>query len=415
MGVPAMSEHLLAEYQKLLQKNDSRIVLMIMDGVGGIRTKDRPKTELELAKTPNLDALAKYSALGRSRPAAAGITPGSGPGHLGVFGYNPMEPKYEIGRGVLEALGIDFDLKKEDVAARANFCTLAADGTIKDRRAGRIPSDEGERICKKMQDAVKHPIEDVEVIIEPVKEYRFCVILRGADLGANIPDTDPQQTGVKPHEIRGLDNAPPTRKTVRVLHTAAKKMFDAIKDELKANGFTLRGIAKDPGLQSFEDRWGLKGCAIASYPLYRGVAKLLGMDVLQVGSEIADEFELLKKVYGQYDFYFIHIKKTDSYGEDGNPEGRIKIIEEVDKNLPALTGLNPDVIVVTGDHSTPPPLKSHSWHAVPLLIHSAVCDVDATERFTEAECDHGTLGRLQSTEIMPLALANAGRLIKFGA
>jgi len=410
-----MASHLLEEYRKLLLKNDSKIVFMIMDGVGGIRTKERPKTELELAKTPNLDSLAAISALGRSRPAAPGITPGSGPGHLGAFGYDPMEPAHEIGRGVLEALGIDFDLKKTDVASRANFCTLAADGTISDRRAGRIASEEGKRICDKMQAAVKHPIEDVEVIVLPVKEYRFCVILRGAGLGGNLPDTDPQKTGVKPLEVRGGDDKPETRKSVRVFQTAVAKMLAAIKDEPKANGFTLRGIARDPGLESFEHRWGLKGCAIASYPLYRGVGRLLGMDVLNVGPEIADEFTLLREVYGKYDFYFVHIKKTDSYGEDGNPDGRIKIIEEVDKHMPKMIGLKPNVIVITGDHSTPPPMKGHSWHPVPLLIHSAICDIDATTRFTETECDKGTLGLMQAMEIMPLALANAGRLQKFGA
>jgi len=259
-----MASHLVDEYRKLLLKSDSKIVFMIMDGVGGIRTKERPKTELELAFTPHLDVVAKVSALGRSRPAAPGITPGSGPGHLGAFGYDPMEPAHEIGRGVLEALGIDFDLTRSDVAARANFCTLASDGTIADRRAGRIPSEEGKRICAKMQAAVKLPIDGVEVLVLPVKEYRFCVVLRGEDLGGNLPDTDPQKTGVKPLEIRGNDNKPATRKTVRVLQTAAAKMLEAIKDEPKANGFTLRGIARDPGLESFEQRWGLKGCAIAS-------------------------------------------------------------------------------------------------------------------------------------------------------
>ncbi len=409
------SSHLLEEYRKLLTKSDSKIVLMIMDGVGGIRTRERPRTELELAHTPNLDALATMSALGRQRPAAPGITPGSGPGHLGVFGYDPMEPAHEIGRGVLEALGIDFALKPSDVAARANFCTLGADGTITDRRAGRIPTEEATRICKKMQDAVRLPIEDVEILVLPVKEYRFCVVLRGEGLSGRLPDTDPQKVGLKPLEIRGLDDKPDTRKSVRVFQTAAAQMLATIKDEPKANGFTLRGIAKDPGLSSFQEHWGLKGCAIASYPLYRGVAKLLGMDVLKVGPEIVDEFDLLQEVYGKHDFYFIHIKKTDSYGEDGNPEGRIKIIEEVDKNLPKLTRLNPTVIVITGDHSTPPAMKAHSWHPVPLLIHSAICDIDAGERFTEAECDKGTLGIVHSTEIMPLALANAGRLQKFGA
>jgi 2,3-bisphosphoglycerate-independent phosphoglycerate mutase len=410
-----MAYQIMDIYRSLIQKNNAKIVLMIMDGIGGLRTVGRPRTELEMAKTPNFDGLARRSALGRSRPAAPGITPGSGPGHLGVFGYDPLEPAFDIGRGVLEALGIDFPLQPEDVAARANFVTFDQDGVIKDRRAGRIPTEEGARICEKMQQSVAMPIEGVEIIVRPVKEYRFCLILRGDGLGGRLKDTDPQKVGARPLPIQGLDDLPPTRKTMRIVQTAVAKMLEAIRDEPKANGFTLRGFAKDPGLETFEQRWGLKACAIASYPLYRGVAKLLGFDVLKVGPEIKDEFDLLREVYGKYDFYFIHIKKTDSYGEDGNPDGRIRIIEEVDAQLPKLIGLQPEVIVVTGDHSTPPSMKAHSWHPVPVLICSENCDVDATERFTEAECDRGTLGLLPATDIMPLALANAGRLQKYGA
>lgn len=402
-------------YKKLIEKNSTKVVLLILDGLGGIRTVERPKTELELAVTPNFDALTRRSALGRSRPAAAGITPGSGPGHLSVFGYDPLDPAHDIGRGVLEALGIGFGLTKQDVAARGNFVTLDSAGLISDRRAGRIDSTEGARICKKMQAAVQEPIDGVKVIVEHVKDYRFCIILRGDGLSGNFHDTDPQKTGKPILPISPNDNSPATQKTARVFKAAVEKLLAAIKDEAKANGFTLRGFSMDPGIETFEQRWGMKACAIASFPLYRGVARLLDFDVLEVGPEIPDEIAKLEEVWGKYDFYFVHIKKTDSYGEDGNPDGKIKIIQQVDEILPRILALKPDVIAVTGDHSTPPPMKSHSWHPVPLLISGPMCDIDATTRFTEAECDRGTLGIVHANEVLPLMLANAGRLAKFGA
>lgn len=401
--------------KKLVQKNDKKIVLLVMDGVGGLRDPEFPQTELERAKTPNLDALAKRAALGRSLPVAPGITPGSGPGHLALFGYDPLEPAHDIGRGVLEAVGIDFELGPNDVAARGNFCTLGPDGAITDRRAGRIGSDEGARICGILQKAVTE-MDGVEVIVRPVKEYRFVLVLRGAGLGAAIADNDPQVTGKAPLALTATKDCAATQRTIAILNKVIAKFLAAIKGETKANGFVLRGFSKDPGLEPVSARYGLTAAAIATYPLYRGVAKLVGMQVQKLGGDqIKDEFDHLEKVWGQYDFFFVHIKKTDSNGEDGNREGKAKIIEEVDAQMPRLLALKPDVIVITGDHSTPPAMKGHSWHPVPLLIWSAICDADAGERLTERECDRGALGVVYARELIWLALANAQKLKKFGA
>lgn len=399
----------------LLDNNGSKIVLLVMDGVGGIRTAEHPTTELEAAKTPNLDKWAKRGSLGRIMPAARGLTVGSGPGHLALFGFDPMLPENEIGRGVLEVAGIDYALGPEDVAIRGNFATLDGEGRITDRRAGRISSEEATPVIAKMQQAVAEPIDGVAVKVLPVKEYRFAIVLQGAGLGAELFDTDPQKTGVAPLEPRAHNDAPDNAKTVRVMKQAIARMREAIKDEKKANGFSLRGFAKDPGLEKFLDRYGLKAAAIATYPLYRGVARLCGMEVLKTGTEIADEFQTLRQAWNDHDFFFLHVKKTDSSGEDGNREAKIKVIEETDRALAILDELKPDVLMVTGDHSTPPPMRSHSWHPVPFLVASKLCDIDDATRFTERECDKGSLGVFPSHELMQLGLAHAGRLVKFGS
>lgn len=412
-----MSEVNIAPIIKgLLNDNGSKILLIVMDGVGGMRTLEHPTTELEAAKTPNLDRIAAEGSLGRVTPAARGLAVGSGPGHLSLFGFNPLVPGNDIGRGVLEAAGIDYPLKKTDVAIRGNFATLDVNGVITDRRAGRIGGDEAKPVLDKMQAAVKDPIDGVQVKVLPVKEYRFCLVLEGEGLAAGIADTDPQKTGKAPLPVTPENDSPATAKTAKVLEKAIAAMSAAIKDEPKANGFTLRGIAQDPGLPSFQNRYGLKSCAIATYPLYRGVARLCGMDVLKTGTTVADEFATLKEVWNDYDFFFLHVKKTDSNGEDGNRDGKIKVIEETDAALAVvLNELKPDVIAITGDHSTPPPMKSHSFHPVPLVITSKLCDVDDGKRYTERECDKGTFGVFPSYEIMQLIMAHAGRLMKYGS
>ncbi len=401
--------------RQLVQKTDTKIVFLVMDGVGGIRTPDRPKTELELARTPNLDILAANSICGRSMPAGFGVTPGSGPGHLALFGYDPLKPEHEIGRGVLEVLGIDFEIQPDDVCARGNFALKNPDGTLADRRAGRLSTERCTELCKKLQAEIQE-IDGVKVFILPVKDYRFALVLRGKNLSCAITDTDPQKVGKKPLDPQPSADTPSARHTAQIVKKILNKMFAILEREPDANSALVRGFSKDPCLPKMQELYKLTPAAIATYPLYRGVAKLIGMDVYRPQDEtIAAEFDLLHEIYHKYDFFFIHIKKTDSYGEDGNPEGKIKVIEETDRALPRLLELKPDVIVVTGDHSTPTQWKAHSWHPVPLMIYSPYCDMDDVREFNERACDHGSLGIIPATEIMPLALANAGKLLKYGA
>jgi 2,3-bisphosphoglycerate-independent phosphoglycerate mutase len=400
--------------KNLVLKTDSKIVFLIIDGVGGIRSANRQRTELELAVTPHLDDLARNSICGRSMPVWYGITPGSGPGHLSLFGYDPMDPKNDIGRGVLEALGIDFVLQENDVAARGNFAEVDKKGIVTNRRAGRLPTEKCIALCEKLQTKITK-IDGVEIIIRPVRDYRFAVVLRGENLSPSIADTDPQKVGLAPREAQATEDTPSARFTQQVVAKFIKQCFDILKHEKDANAILLRGFSKDPCLPKLPDLYNLTPAAIANYPLYRGVAKLVGMEVLKVEGEIEAEFDLLEKVWAKYDFFFVHVKKSDSYGEDGNVEGKIIVIEQVDELLPRLMSLDPDVVVVTGDHSTPTQIQGHSWHPVPFMLYSKVCDADEIGEFTERACDQGSLGIFPATAIMALALANAGKLKKFGA
>lgn len=398
----------------LAQRNETKIVLLVMDGVGDIHTADSPRTALERANTPHLDALAKRSALGRSIPTDQGITPGSGPGHLGLFGYDPRLEKHQIGRGVLEALGINYELGHGDVAARGNFCTLAPDGTISDRRAGRPSNPECERLSALLDRAIGR-IEDVTVRVLPVREHRFCVIFNGPNLDPALEDTDPQRVGFPPLPARARGGAAGDARTLRIVQAFIDRAFEVLKGEPKANGLTLRGFSAHPGLKTFEELYHLTPAAVAAYPLYRGVARLAGMNVLETGPTPADQFETVARHWNGYDYFFIHIKKTDSSGEDGNMEAKVAAIEQVDAALPVLLNLKPGVLAITGDHCTPAPMKGHSWHPVPLLLHGPFCDIDGTERYTETEALRGSVGTIPADRLLGLLLANAGKLAKFGA
>ena len=389
--------------------NGSKIVLLVMDGLGGIPMEVGGKTALEAANTPNMDALTAKASLGLSDVVAPAFSPGSGPGHLAMFGYDPLE--YVIGRGVLEALGIGFELKPADVAIRCNFCTLDLGGNIADRRAGRIPTDE----CIKRVEILRQiEIPGVEIFVEPVKEYRFVLVLRGENLGAAIPDTDPQQVGVPPLAIKATDNA--SEATAVILRQWWEKANQLLKDMPPANSCLLRGISKDPGLPRFSEIYKIRSAAVAVYPMYKGVSKLVGIEVIDHEAETpAEEFEVVAKHWNDYDFFFVHIKKTDSYGEDGNFDSKVKVIESVDQALPGLLKLKPDVLVITGDHSTPAKLKRHSWHPVPVLLAADSARFGSKTTFGESSCITGTLGPIKHVDIMPLALAHAMRLNKFGA
>jgi 2,3-bisphosphoglycerate-independent phosphoglycerate mutase len=398
----------------LLRENDSKIILLVLDGLGGIRTPGFPETALDAARTPNLDALAAGGTCGRSLPIARGITPGSGPAHFALFGYDPLAPENDVGRGVVEVTGVGFDLLPGDVAIRGNFATVDGAGVLTDRRAGRIPHEEGERICAKLGERIKE-IDGVEIIVMPVREYRFGVVLRGEGLSPQVEETDPQVTGKKPIVPKPMTGA--AERTASIISRFVEEAGAILADEEKANAVLMRGISSRPVIEPFSGRYALSGAAVAAYPLYRGVARLCGMDLVDTGFSVQEEFDTASQLYreGRHDFIFIHIKKTDSYGEDGNLQGKVGVIEEVDVHLPMLLDLEPDVLIVTGDHSTPCAMKSHSWHPVPFVLKSDVCGIDRASGFSEEECDRGALGIFPAVDIIQLALANSGKLKKHGA
>jgi 2,3-bisphosphoglycerate-independent phosphoglycerate mutase len=394
--------------RELHHKNDSKIVMVVADGLGGLPMQPGGRTELETAQTPNLDALAARGVLGLSIPVIPGIAPGSGPGHLGLFGYDPL--KYVIGRGALEATGIGFDLGPHDVAIRGNFCTLDADGRITDRRAGRIASEESKPLAIRLRE-VKIP--GVELFVEPVKEYRFVVVLRAPGLGGDLHDTDPQATGVPPLEPEA--SKPGSEKTVEVVKQFVAQARRLLAGEKKANGVTLRGFSMKPALPSYDEVYGLRAAAIAVYPMYKGLARLVGMTIVGQAQTLAEQVAVLKEKWNEFDFFFLHFKYTDSTGEDGNFTAKVKRIEVLDAAMPEIAALKPKVLIVTGDHSTPSYLKSHSWHPVPTLLVSDCCRSDGSTTFGESTCLRGGLGQFEAKYLMPLALANAGRLNKYGA
>jgi 2,3-bisphosphoglycerate-independent phosphoglycerate mutase len=397
---------------------NTKIVQLVLDGVGGLPRALDGKTELEAANTPNLDALAARSQLGLAVPVRPGVTPGSGPAHLSLFGYDPL--KYDVGRGVLSALGIGFDLQPQDVAARGNFCTIDAGGLITDRRAGRIPTEFNQKLVPLLREI---QLPGIQVFVETVKEYRFVLVLRpteGQTLYANIADTDPQKVGVPSLPARAQDDL--SAATADLVNDWVAAARQVLKDHHPANALNLRGFAKDPGFPKFPEVYGLKAGAIATYPMYKGVAKLVGMDVLPVAGEtLEDEVDALRAHWDEYDYFFFHVKKTDSAGEDGDFERKAGVIEHVDQAVvPAILDLDPDVLIVTGDHSTPSILKSHSWHPVPTLLWSRYCHPDGATgpggaEYGERACGRGSLGVFPATDELPLALGHALRLNKYGA
>lgn len=401
---------LMQEYHR----GGGKIVLLVMDGLGGLPMQPAGKTELESAVKPNLDRLATEGATGLSIPIRLGIEPGSGPAHLSLFSYDPI--KYEIGRGVLEALGIGFDLQPDDLAARGNFASADAAGLITDRRAGRIGTEECIRLTAKLQAATGDLFPDYQVIVEPVKEHRFVFALRGPGLGGHLSETDPLVTGKAPLPVVDASGTPEGAHTATLVNRWVAAARAALADEPKANSLNLRGIAKDPGLPRFPQIYGVRAVALAVYPMYKGVARLVGMDVVDFPGERPEhQIDALARAWNDYDFFFIHIKKTDSYGEDGNFDAKVHEIEEVDAVIPRIMALQPGALVVTGDHSTPAKLRSHSWHPVPTLLWSPTVMPDATTTFGERACIGGGLGTIHATNLMPLAMAHAGRLGRFGA
>ncbi|OFW59511.1 MAG: phosphoglycerate mutase [Actinobacteria bacterium RBG_19FT_COMBO_54_7] len=394
----------------LITDSTAKIVLFVLDGLGGLPDPTSGLTELETANTPNMDNLARDGICGLLDTVGIGVTPGSGPGHLALFGYDPI--RFEVGRGVFSALGVGMELGPEDVAARVNFCTIE-NGIITDRRAGRISTDENARLCAKIGKVI---VEGVEIEIVPEKEHRAALVLHGTGLSDEVSDTDPQRIGEAPLECDATSvGGEEAERTARIVNQYISRVVDIISDEHPANMIVTRGFSKYPNLPKMTEIYSLKPAGIATYPMYKAAAKLVGMDLIETGPTLADEIAALKTVWNTYDFFFLHYKPTDSRGEDGDFSGKVKAIEEADAQIPALMGLRPDVLAITGDHSTPALLKMHSWHPSPLLFHSKWERRDSVEAFGETACVGGGLGRFRAVDLMALMLANAMKLEKFGA
>ncbi len=397
-----------SQLSQLCIPSAARIALVVLDGLGGLPHPETGETELEAARTPNLDYLAKNGICGLAEPIAPGLTPGSGPGHLALFGYDPLA--FTIGRGILEALGIDFPLQPGDVAARGNFCTIDADDLIIDRRAGRISTEQCATLCQQLAPI---DIPGVECLVAPVEGHRFLLVLRGDNLNPDLDDSDPQQLGLPAKDVSPLSTE--AIRTSALANEWVARAKSLLARSRPANMVLLRGFSILPDFPSMNELYKLHPVAMATYPMYRGLAKLVGMKVADSPHTIAGQLTALGEYYEEHDFFFLHIKQTDTAGEDGDFWRKVRVIEEVDAAMPSLIDLHPEVIVVTGDHSTPAVLKAHSWHPVPFLLHSQFCRPDEVTRFCERNCARGSLGTFPTMDLMPMALANARRLNKYGA
>lgn len=394
--------------QDLVEPTPGKIVLFVMDGLGGLPHPDTGRSELETAHLPNLDALATRGICGLIDPVSPGITPGSGPAHLALFGYDPV--RYQIGRGVLSALGIGFPMGPHDVAARMNFATVDAAGRITDRRAGRIATETNRTLVAKLRTIT---LPGVDVFVETESQHRAVLVLRGEGLSDRVSDTDPQRVGVPPEPARAL--APEAERTAELVRSFVAKAGELLRDDYPANALLLRGFARIPAIPRFPDVYGIRSAAIAVYPMYRGLARLLGMEVLDPGPTVADELALLRERWEAFDFFYVHVKAPDLKGEDGDFAGKVAVLEEIDQHLPALVALGPEVLAVTGDHSTPALLRGHSWHPVPFALVARTAFVDEVRAFDERAVLGGGLGRFPALHVMPLVMAHAGKLAKYGA
>ena len=393
--------------RELSVATSTRIIMLVVDGLGGVPHPDTGRSELEVANLPNLARLAGESACGRTIPVLPGITPGSGPGHLALFGYDPL--KYFIGRGVLEALGINAPINDGDVAARGNFCTVDADGLLLDRRAGRIPTEESSPLCE-ILNAINVP--GMETTVLPVQDHRFVLLMRGNGLSDRLSETDPQRSGEAPLPVTALTSEAQT--TAESVNLFVRRAAEALHGREQANMVLLRGFSMLPRLPSMSEVYNLSPAAIAAYPMYRGLAHIMGMEVIQTGMTFDDELDTLERHHQEHDFFYIHYKPADAAGEDGDFEAKVRALEELDARIPRLLALKPDVLVVAGDHATPAILAAHSWHPVPVLVRSETTRGDGVTEFTERGCSGGFLGTFSAVHLMLLALAHAGKLAKYG-
>ena len=385
----------------------SKIVLLVVDGLGGLASPETGRSELETANLPNLDAMARESACGLTTPVLPGVAPGSGPGHLALFGYNPL--KYIIGRGALEALGIDVELRPGDVAARGNFCTVDSSGSLVDRRAGRIPTELSAPLCERL-DRIELP--GVQIDVFPVQDYRFVLRLRGEGLSESITETDPQITGVTALEVRAIE--PAAAKTAELVNEFVRQAGGLLAEEERGNMVLLRGWAQLPSLPPMGDVYRLNPAGIAAYPMYRGLATVASMEIIPTGHTFADEVETLYQNYDKHDFFFIHYKPADAAGEDGDFDAKVEALENLDPFIPRIRELNPDVFMVAGDHATPAIMAAHSWHPVPFMLHSKLTGGEGVPAFNERDCGRGSIGSIPATNVMLLALSHSGKLNKYG-
>ena len=392
---------------EICRSTPSKIVLLVVDGLGGLPHPDTDRSELETALTPNLDRLAQMSAAGMTVPVAPGVTPGSGPGHMALFGYDPV--KYLMGRGVLEALGIGVDLADDEVAVRGNFCTVDGNGLVVDRRAGRIPTEESAQLVELLDEI---EVGGAAISVYPVKDHRFVLVMKGAGLDDDVTETDPQAEGVEPRVATAT--SPESATTANAANSFVAEARGRLHGRSNANMVTLRGFSSRPDLPDMGEQYSLNPAAIAAYPMYRGLADLIGMKVIPTGETFNEELDILEANFGDHDFFFLHYKPADAAGEDGDFDAKVRALEALDSAVPRLTALVPDALVVAGDHSTPAIMGSHSWHSVPLLIHSALTQRDGISVLSERACATGSIGQIPATSVMLLALANAGKLQKFG-
>lgn len=385
----------------------SKIIMLVVDGLGGLPRPDTRRSELETAHTPNLDRLARESACGLTIPVLPGVAPGSGPGHLALFGYDPL--KHLIGRGALEALGIDATLEPGDVAARGNFCTVDGEGLLVDRRAGRIPTELSTPLCHRLD---RIELDGVQVDVFPVQDYRFVLRLRGDGLSEAVTETDPQQNGAAALPVKALNSG--AQRTADLVNQFVDEAARLLSEEDRANMLLLRGFAQLPNLPGFGDVYRLNPAAIAAYPMYRGLATVAGMQVIRTGRTFSDEVKTLRENFENHDFFFIHYKPADAAGEDGDFDAKVKRLEELDPLIPAIRELHPDVLMVAGDHATPAIIAGHSWHPVPFMLNSWLTGGEGIGAFNERACAQGSIGSIPATNVMLLAMSHAGKMTKFG-
>ena len=395
------------ELRDCYTSTSSKIVLLVVDGLGGLAHPDTRLSELETANIPNLDAMAQESACGLTTPVLPGVAPGSGPGHLALFGYDPL--KHLIGRGALEALGIEVALQPGDVAARGNFCLVDGDGLLVDRRAGRIPTEFSAPLCERLD---KIEIDGVQIDVFPVQDYRFVLRLRGEGLSELISETDPQVTGAAALPVKPL--TPEAKRTAELVNEFVSQASKLLAEEERANMVLLRGFAQMPNLPPMNDAYQLNTAGIAAYPMYRGLAEVAGMKVIPTGRTFGDEVETLRQNFDNHDFFFIHYKPADAAGEDGDFDAKVKCLEDLDPFIPPIRELNPDVFLVAGDHATPAIMAAHSWHPVPFMLHSKLTRGEGVPRFNERTCAQGSVGSILATQVMLLAMSHAGKLQKYG-